>query len=1020
MSSPEKKVSILVVEDSLTQAIRLEMLLQEAGYSVLRVESAEDALKVLQEKSPDLVVSDITMPGITGFELCRRIKEDPKHQGIPVMLLTNLADPNDVIHGLDARADGYVTKPYQDQFLLEQVESILQAPTETFVKEKGLEIDLAGTTHTITANRQQLLNLFLSTYRNAIIQNRQLEKKQLELNENNAQIQRHVEALSNSERRFRQLVETIPDIVYRLDHLGHFVFLNDAITHLGYQKDELIGHHFSILIHTEDLERVSRDRVVENTQRLWGKEEPKLFDERRTGQRRTIGLEVRVRLKDSGSNTVPAEIHSFGIDHEPVIEVNSSGLYEHANGEHLSYIGTVGVIRDISDRIQVQRELEKQRLSAELLAREADQANKAKSAFVANMSHEIRTPMNAIIGLTDLLFDTPLEEQQQNYLDKIHQSSNSLLAIINDILDFSKIEANHLELEKSDFSINALIEEVAGMLALPCAKKGIDLLIDIDINLPRLIEGDPLRLRQVLINLVNNAVKFTSQGEVIIRVNRQESTRQEPLIRFGVIDSGIGIPQQQQQHLMQPFSQADSSTTRRYGGTGLGLSISSRLVKLMGGTLQFDSQESKGSQFCFTLPLMIVSHSADSKVSLPTLAAKNRELILIESNPETQRHLSQMLRTLGFLVNPYSNLQEATQHLQRRTSSLVVIGHAHEESPTVDSLLQQIDNQHQLSLLLVDRAGNPLDSEWEPWKTQQIQHPILISQLHHSLSRLMGISPAASERKELNPKNKTPHFSGQRLLVFEDNEINQLVIKEILEKFNLQVEIAINGEEGIARIKEMIDSEELCDLVLMDIQMPLLDGFQATQIIRHELKLTELPIIAMTANAMQEDAQRCLQAGMNDHLGKPLNKKRLQELLIHYLDSRINITEQTQVSAQTINLIKLSPVQEQFKNGIKLLGLGEEFYHEILQKFLESQLPKISDFGVLLAKEDWRELNGMAHSMAGTAGNLGLTDLYNQLKSLQLDSKEQKQELCRKHIKDLEGSLSALTEEGERFLRIEP
>ncbi|MBF0462643.1 MAG: response regulator, partial [Magnetococcales bacterium] len=354
---------ILIVEDSSTQALRLSYLLEGQDHIVRRATDGQDALRLIGERLPEMVISDITMPVMNGFALCTHLKSDPKTRQIPVLLLTNLSDPNDLIYGLNAKADSYVTKPYDDQSLLARVRVCLQNAQQStydrFVEDAPLEIHFGGRRHRITATREQILQIFLTTYENSLLQTRSLEKQQIAMEQLNEKLTESLEGLQASEEQFRGLVQTIPDIVYKIDAEGRFNFLNDSIGRLGYDKQALFGRHFSEIIHEEDVDQVSRQRVLPRLTGHTVADQPKLFDERRIGERMTTGLEVRLKSR-SGDSVEYARIIPMASP-EVFVEVNSSGLYGENGWNGRQYIGTVGVIRDITDRKKAQKALENER-----------------------------------------------------------------------------------------------------------------------------------------------------------------------------------------------------------------------------------------------------------------------------------------------------------------------------------------------------------------------------------------------------------------------------------------------------------------------------------------------------------------------------------------------------------------------------------------------------------------------------------------------------------------------------------
>jgi len=482
----------------------------------------------------------VMMPGMDGFELADHLRGDARTHHLPIIFLTAAAGAEaQVFKGYEAGAVDYILKPYHPEVLLAKVKIFLE-----------------------------------------------LERK-------NSELAAKVQALAASEERYRSLVMTVPDIVYRIDREGRFTFLSDAVSLLGYEPDELIGRHFSEIMHPSEVPEMSRETVRE---RLAGEDNlpqqpPRLFDEQRTGVRHTSGLEFHLQRRQGRPHT--GVLPSSG-DEFLFVEVNSSGLYTHDKGKPV-FLGTVGIIRDISERKAMIQDLQEAR-------RQADAANQAKSTFLANMSHEIRTPMNAIIGLTHLLRKDAPTPQQAERLGKIDASSQHLLGIINDILDLSKIEAGKMTLEDQDFALMQIVDHVASLIGEAATNKGLTVTIDAG-QVPQWLRGDLTRVRQCLLNFAGNAIKFTQQGGIRLTAELLEEQGEDVLVRFAVEDTGIGIPPEQQMKLFQDFTQTDASTSRQYGGTGLGLAITKRFATMMGGTAGCNSIPGKGSTFWFTAHL---------------------------------------------------------------------------------------------------------------------------------------------------------------------------------------------------------------------------------------------------------------------------------------------------------------------------------------------------------------------------------------------------------------------------------
>ncbi|MBF0451681.1 MAG: response regulator [Candidatus Magnetomorum sp.] len=1147
---------ILIVEDSPTQALKLEFLLNENRYLTHVAKNGQDGFDVARKRKPDLIISDVTMPVMNGFEMCRCIKDDARINHIPVLLLTDLHNPEDIIDGLNAKADAYVTKPYKESFLLSKVASLL---SNVYTPERSgdakdetpLEIVFSGKTYTLTADRSQILNLLMSTYENSLIQNTDLKNKQIELNLLNDELKRNNSALTASEDRFRSLVLTIPDIVYRIDANGYFTFINNAIRRLGYEKEDLIGKHFSEIIYPADVDSVSREKVLSKIPKNVRRPPPKLFDERRSGNRITTGLEVRLRSK-SGELSNRSEIESL-TDELIFVEVNSAGVSGiNVLSEEKEYVGTVGVIRDISERkkaaealererlflqtvvdsvplpvffktvqgeyqltniafcdffekksssiigyslfdflpIQVAEafhfkeqlflnnddyrqiyetelstnngsiknvvchtakffnpdhsfqgligvivdvtdqkkiefELQKSRIAAEQLAKRADEANRLKSDFLANMSHEIRTPMNAIMGLNALALKTQLTNRQKDYMVKIGQSAQSLLGILNDILDFSKIEAHKLDLESVPFHLSDVLDNLTNMFCIKQDEKKIEIIFSVDCDVPEQLVGDPLRLGQVLINLVNNAIKFTDAGEIIISVAIESKTSSHVKLSFSVQDTGIGMTEDQQNRLFQPFSQADTSTTRKYGGTGLGLTISKRLVEMMNGKTHVESVYGKGSTFSFTGKFQL-SNEMETYL-LTSDITKEKHAMVVDDNETCRNVLFYLLTHAKMTVEFFSSGLECIEFFKNISSSedhpqidLILMDYQLPEKDGLETArcIKQYTLGHHIPIILMDTIYGREDSIQE-LSNHTIQDiivkPIAPLVLYKSLK--ICFQPADSQLENQHVINETgdrlkSNLRGINVLLVEDNLINQQIAFEILTMEGINVTIADNGNKAVQHVKEKKETDSpFYDAILMDIQMPEMDGYEATQTINalfaENNECRAFPIIAMTAHAMSGDRERCLQAGMDDYVTKPIQPDKVFKVLSHWIrqDRPAACIEPPAKTIKSIDpmeiaLKKLNHIDLQ--DGVNRLGGRIKLYNSILQEFCSTHMgyPKLIETAI--HDEAFHQVHELAHTIKGVAGNLSANALLDAASRLEKFAQQKDKHSCLKRLPVLE------------------
>ena len=763
--------------------------------------------------------------------------------------------------------------------------------------------------------------------------------------------------LHDSYHRLNNIIEFLPDPTIVIDSKGVVLAWNKAVEKAtGVSKEDMIG-------------RSDYEYAIP----FYGKRRPILID---FALRDDLDpLTDRYESLERRGEMLYGEVYTpRAFDGEGAYFWGVAGPLRNRAGK---IVGAVECMRNVTERRQVEKELNRARLAAEA-------ATRAKSEFLANMSHEIRTPMNSILGFGHLMQNAELDYAQREYLDKMMSSADSLLSIIGDILDFSKIEAGKFVLEDMDFKLDAVLEKICNMVAVKAELKGIDFVLSIDPDVPFLLRGDPLRLEQVLTNLVNNAVKFTDTGEVNLIVTCEQGCGNDSWVRFTVKDSGIGLSNDEIAQLFNSFTQADASTTRKYGGTGLGLAIARSLVELMGGNVNVESQPGIGSSFYFTVPM---AKAVKDSCMCITSVKKGTKALVVESNRLARKFVRSILEKAGFLVAVDGSATGALERLRKHNSNedlgLILVSGKLGDLSVVEVVTEIRSLAGLQDVPVIVMAPVSVDESFrnevalvgvDGFVSRPVTRFSLYEALHNEFDDAASSSRNAEKTEyDLNFGGKAP-----KVLVVEDNELNQQVASRILEGMGVEADVAENGRKALKAL-----AAEVYGLVLMDIQMPEMDGLTAARMIRSDRRYDNLPIIAMTAHAMPGDREKSIAAGMDEHLIKPIDPDELKKALKKYLsvEGAAYVSDLNAFSGEETRTLSLPGID--FARGMRNVGGNREGYLKVLLGFKNYYADFSEELKKQLSDSGTDQALLKIHSLKGVAGNIGAVRLHELCRVLE-------------------------------------
>jgi signal transduction histidine kinase/DNA-binding response OmpR family regulator/HPt (histidine-containing phosphotransfer) domain-containing protein len=882
MNSPNIPINVLLVDDRPENLLSLENLLKSSELNIFKATSGNEALGLMLRNDFALVLLDVQMPEMDGFEVAQLMHSSSRTRHLPIIFITAInKEQRHVFKGYKSGAVDYLFKPLNPDILRSKVHVFI----ELYKKQKTVE------------KATQTCNTALDGLKKT---ERILRRRDILLSGANKAADHLLAAkccadgIISAMSCLGKAADVDRTFIYELRKIDGFSclmnlcyewFKNEQFV-LSQRNDHFLQKHLL----KEWQEQLEEGDCILGTSSTFSQAEARILKQNDIRSLLIIPIFVENQLWglldfEDCQNEYQWTESEISILTSATRNIGNTIMRFHINDlREASRLELANMNCELKEAIKLSGQM----------AIKADQAHRSRSEFIANVSHEIRTPLTGIIGMTSLLMETEISEEQRQYLSMTYQSAESLLSVINDILDFSKLEAMQMELDDIDYDLYLMVEELIDMLAIKAHETDLDFDCLIEPSVPRYLRGDPVKVRQILTNLIGNAIKFTEIGNVFVHIYI-EDTETEPVIIFDVIDTGIGIPKNRMNRLFRSFSQIDGSARRKYGGTGLGLAISKELAEMMGGKINVETEDGKGSCFSFKLPFMVQAHKTQNQ-----LIQFNRINVLVfETQRNCHRVLSSYLKKLGCTPHISTSFDEA-KHLLNELDCQLVIMDVHENLPEAEKMAIFIkNNDNNIPLIFMSRLGQPhIQSRFKKVSPDGIlTRPIKFTSLYDFFCKLFNENDSSSSMRyhhqssNHHKSSNADQLSDINILLAEDNHVNRLAARRLMEKVGYTVQTVVNGQEALDALEK-----EFFDIVFMDIQMPVLDGIEASVKIRDPNQSKALnpdvPIVALTAHGQKDYKQICMQAGMNDYIVKPFKLFDFIQKIEKFKPKRESINDQ--------------------------------------------------------------------------------------------------------------------------------